>query len=221
MGEALGQRGQGVGQRDRVIPSPDVTPSPKMTASRIEPPRGLEAIVGFLTPPACREVLLGDLQERYRSPLHYISDAWYAIPCVVYSRVRRTADPGILLMDAMLLYVSFIAAAWQLDRQLLFERLGLLRLAIPVVVALMVVMLGDAYARPMERTGKRSSLRPLMQATLAVGIACLAQTAFSAAGFAFALPWWIMISGGAFGVVALSMVGMLFPPNDHRPRGAG
>jgi hypothetical protein len=181
------------------------------------PPRALEAIVEFLTPPACREVVLGDLHERYRSPLHYISDAWYAVPCVVFSRIRRTSDPGILLMDAMLLYVSFIAAAWQLDRELLYGPLGLLRLAIPAGIAVIVLALADAYARP----GKRSALRPLMQAVLGVGLTCLAQTAFAAAGFAFALPWWIMLAGGGFGVVGIAIVGMLFPPSDHRPRGAG
>ncbi len=192
-----------------------------MRPRRIEPaaapPRVLEAIVEFLTPPACREVVLGDLYERYRSPLYYISDAWYAIPCVVYSRIRRTADPGILLMDAMLLCASFIGAAWQIDRDLLYRKSGLLRLAIPVAATLIALMLGDAYARP----EKRSPLRPLMQAVLGIGFACFAQAAFSAAGFGFALPWWIMLLGGGFGVVAISMVGMLFPPNDHRPRGAG
>jgi hypothetical protein len=200
MGEGLGQGLQGVGEGNRVTP-----------------PRLLESIVSFLTPPACREVVLGDLQERYRSPLHYISDAWYAVPCVVHSRIRRTADPGVLLMDAMLLYASFMAAAWQLDRQLLYDPLGLVRLAIPVVAAVIALMLGDAYAKP----GKRSALRPLMQATLGVGFAFFAQATFSAAGFAFALPWWIMILGSGFGVIAISMVGMLFPPNDERPRGAG
>lgn len=208
--------------------------SPKMTPRHIEPagarrtippaappPRLLEAIVEFLTPPACRAVMLGDLHERYRSPLYYISDAWYAIPCVVYSRIRRTADPGVLLMDAMLLYASFIGAAWQLDRELLYQHSGLLRLAIPVAAVLIALMLGEAYARDVERSGKRPALRPLMQATLGVGFACFSQAAFSAAGFAFALPWWIMLSGGAFGVIAISMIGMLFPPNDQRPRGAG
>jgi hypothetical protein len=207
MGEALGERREGVGQGDRMMAE-----APKM-----KPPRLLEAIVEFLTPAECREVVLGDLYERYRSPLYYISDAWYAIPCVVYSRIRRTAYPGGLLMDAMLLYVSFIGAAWQLDRDLLYKHWGLPRLAIPVAAALIALMLSDAYARP----GNKSPLRPLVQAILGIGFACFAQAAFSAAGFAFALPWWIMLLGGGFGVIAIAMVGMLFPPNDHRPRGAG
>ena len=200
-----------MGQGDRVMPG----------AGRIvpagAPPRILEAVAGFLTPPVYREVVLGDLRERYLSPMHYISDAWYTVPCVVYSRIRRTADPGVLLMDSMLLYVSFLAAAWQFDRELIYDRLGLLRLAIPVMATVIALMFGDAYARP----GKRSPLRPLMQATLGVGFACFAQSAFSVARFACALPWWIMIVGGGFGVIAISTVGMLFPPSDDRPRGAG
>jgi len=199
-----------MGQGDRVTPA-------RHPLGRRPPPRTLEAIVGFLTPPACREVVLGDLHERYRSPMHYISDAWYAVACVVYGRIRRTADPGVLLMDAMLLYLSFIAAARQLDRELLYGPLGLLRLAIPAGIAVVILALADAYARP----GKRTPLRPLMQATLGVGLTALAQTAFAAAGFSFALPWWIVLAGGSFGVVGISIVGMLFPPDDHRPRGAG
>jgi hypothetical protein len=180
------------------------------------PSKVLERIVGFLTPPACREVLLGDLYERYRSPMHYISDAWFGVPSVVFSRIRRTADPGVLLMDALLLYVSFIGAAWQLDRNLVFAPFGLTRLAIPAGVAVIGLMLSDAYAHP----GKRSALRPMVHAALGVGMAWFAQAAFAAAGFSFALPWWITIAGGAFGIVGVSMAGMLFPPNDDRPRGA-
>ena len=182
-----------------------------------QPPRLIERIVGILTPPACREVVLGDLYERYRSPLYYISDAWYAIPCVVYSRIRRTADPGVLLMDAMLVYASFIAAAWRFDHELLYGEYGLIKLAIPSLVAVIALMLADAYARP----GKPPKLRPILQAILGIGLVCFTQSAFAAAKFSFALPWWIVITGGAFGIVSLAMIGLLFPKDDHRPRGAG
>jgi hypothetical protein len=30
-----------------------------------------------------------------------------------------------------------------------------------------------------------------------------------------------MLAGFALGVVGVSMIGILFPPNDHTPRGAG
>ncbi|HLW75508.1 MAG TPA: hypothetical protein VKS01_00965 [Bryobacteraceae bacterium] len=181
------------------------------------PPRILERIVGLLTPPASREVVLGDVYQRYRSPLHYISDAWYAVPCVVYSCIRRTADAGVLLMDAMLVYASFLAAAWQLDRQLLYGKYGLVKLAVPSLLAVIALMLSDAYATP----GKRSAFRPLMQGVLGIGLVCFAQSAFAAARFPFALPWWIVAAGGAAGVVSIAAIGMLFPKDDHRPRGAG
>lgn len=181
------------------------------------PPRWLERIVGILTPPACREVVLGDLYERYRSPLRYISDAWYAVPCVVYSRIRRTADAGVLLMDATLVYASFIAAALQFDRDLLYGERGLMKLAIPSLVAVVALMLADAYARP----GKPSTLRPVVRAIFGIGLVCFTQSAFAAAKFSFALPWWIVAAGGAFGIVSIATIGMLFPKDDHRPRGAG
>jgi hypothetical protein len=37
----------------------------------------MEALVGLLTPPACRDHVLGDLHERYSSPAQYLVDA----PC--------------------------------------------------------------------------------------------------------------------------------------------
>lgn len=181
------------------------------------PPRILERIVGILTPPACREVVLGDLHQRYRSPLYYISDAWYAVPCVVYSRIRRTADAGVLLMDAMLVYASFLAAAWQLDRELLYSQYGLLQLAIPSAIAVIAIMLCDAYARP---EGK-SAWRPLLQGVMGIGLVCFAQSAFAAAKFSFALPWWLVAAGGASGLVSIAAIAMLFPKSGNRPRGAG
>jgi hypothetical protein len=171
------------------------------------PPRWLEKIVEILTPPAYREVLLGDLRERYRSVLHYISDAWFAIPWVICSRAKRVCDPGVIVMDAILLYICFWLAAWQLDPSMLYSRFGLLKLAIPVPMALAALMLSDVYARP----GQRSPLRPLMRGTLAAAMAWIS-------GSAFTLPWLTLAAGCGFGVIAIAAVDMVFPPNDPRPR---
>ena len=181
------------------------------------PPKLFEKIVSILTPPARRDEFLGDLYERYRSPLHYISDAWFGVPCVVYSQVRRTANPGVLLLDALLLYLSFFEAAWRMDREFLYTPLAMLKLAIPAAVTVAGLMLTDAYARP----GKRSQLRPFVHAAVGVGMAAFAQAALRAAGLPIALPWWIASAGFALGVVGVSMIGILFPPDDHAPRGAG
>ena len=182
-----------------------------------QPPKTLEKIVAMLTPPARREEFMGDLYERYRSPLHYLSDAWFGVPCVIYSQVRRTANPGVLLLDALLLYLSFFEAAWQMDREFLYTPLAMIKLAIPAAVAVIGLMLADAYARP----GRRSPLRPFVHAVVGIGIAAFAQAALRASGLPIALPWWIAAAGFALGVVGVSMIGMLFPPDDRTPRGQG
>lgn len=171
------------------------------------PPRWLERIVHILTPPAYREALLGDLRERYRSIAHYIADAWYAIPWVIASRAKRVCDPGVLLMDAILLYACFWLAAWQLDRSLLYSQFGLLKLVIPVPMALVALILSDVYARP----GQPSPLRPLLRGTLAAVMAYVS-------GSAFTLPWLMLAAGCGFGIVVIAAVDMVFPPNDPRPR---
>ena len=181
------------------------------------PPKVTEAVVGFLIPPACREYVLGDLHERYTSPQQYIADAVFTVPCVIVSRIRRTTAPPVFLMEAFALYLSFLCAAWKLEGMaFLHEQWGLVRLAIPTVVALVALMLGDAYANP----GKRSPLKPFLEATLGVGFAALSQAALWTAGHELVLPRWIMISGGGVSVLLISTLRVLFPPGDNRPRGA-
>ena len=73
------------------------------------PSKAAEAIVAVFLPPACREEVLGDLHERYRSPRQYGLEALRTVPLVILSRIRRTADPQVILMQAFALYVSFWA----------------------------------------------------------------------------------------------------------------
>ena len=127
------------------------------------PPRLMQVVVGILIPPACREHVLGDLYERYKSPGQYLAEALCTVPLVILSRIRRTTDPQVFLMEAFALYLSFLAATWQSGGMpFLHEKRGFLRLAIPVAVALAALMLGDAYAPPGKRSpGTRaSSTRP-------------------------------------------------------------
>jgi hypothetical protein len=110
------------------------------------PSKTLEAIVGLLLPPACREEVLGDLYERYRGPVQYIFLAMRVVPFVILSRIRRTADARVLLMEALLIYASYLTAAWYADRMLLIEQWGFYRLAVPAVLAVVFVMFEDAWA---------------------------------------------------------------------------
>lgn len=162
------------------------------------PSKAAEAFIAFLIPPACREEVLGDLHERYRSPTHYAFETLATLPLVIYSRARRTSDPQILLMQAFAMYLSFLGTAYVLDRGLLTQEWALLRLAFPATVAVFSLILADAYA-------KRPSIT---QVCFGIGMAILSQVAFSPV----ALPRWVLIYGAVTSLISSSAVRLLFPP---------
>jgi hypothetical protein len=130
----------------------------------------MEALVGLLIPPACREPVLGDLCERYRSPRQYLVDALRTVPLVILSQIRRTASPQRLLLEAFALYLSFLAAAWQLHAlPFLYDQDGFLRLAIPTAAALLALLLADAYANPSNRPPWMPILEPSSRSRLRDG----------------------------------------------------
>ena len=100
------------------------------------PPVLIDAIVRTLIPPACREHVLGDLWERYRSPWQFVLDAAGTIPFVVASQIRRTSTLAGVIIYAFTLLVSLGVGS---------KRTG------PTVAALCGAMLGfvlrDAYKR--------------------------------------------------------------------------
>ena len=181
---------------------------------RTAPPKTVEAVVGFLIPPACREDVLGDLHERYTCTRQYLMDALSTVPLVIASRIRRTTDPQVFLMEALLLYISFLGAAWYRDETLLNGRWGLLRLAVPAATALVALMLEDAYAAP----GKRSPLKLVRGPAFGLAVALLWQAVLAAGSRELALPRWIMFSGGAISLLLVSTLRMLFPPVTDRPQ---
>src|SRR6266404_6104641 len=63
-----------------------------------------ERVVAFFIPPACREEVLGDLHERFLSTPRYVADALSTVPLVIVSRIRRSTDPVLLLMEAIVLF---------------------------------------------------------------------------------------------------------------------
>ena len=135
------------------------------------PSKAAEAIVALLVPPACREEVLGDLHERYISSGQYGLDAVRTIPLVIISRIRRTADPQVLLMQAFALYASFLGAAWLKDRTFLSDQWGLLRLAIPAGMAMLGLDTGgrlcETWAAITVEAGPRSCAGPWISACIA------------------------------------------------------
>ncbi len=184
---------------------------------RSAPPKLIEKIVSLALPPACREEVLGDLYEGCHSSGQYIREALRVIPMVILSRIRRTADLQVLLMQATALYLSFMGVAWYEGKSFLFENSGLLRLAIPAAWVLFCLMVDDAYARP----GKRSMLKQMRGPVLGLAFAYLSQEALSADNQLLALPPRIMFFGSAAGLLLSAGVKFLFPSVIDRPAGAG
>lgn len=181
--------------------------TPKMESG---PPKMMQAVIAILLPPACREEVLGDLHERYRSPGRYRLEAIKTVPLVILSRIRRTTDPGLLFMCACALYLSFVAVAWVSgEMHFLIQNNGYAKLAVPVVTILLSLVLVDAYARP-----ERRIVVGMVAASFVILLEYLGtrQMTFSS---------YLLIVGGNTGVLFVSGLRMLFAPGDNQTRGAG
>ena len=98
------------------------------------PPVLIDAIVRTLIPPACREHVVGDLWERYRSPLRFLLDAARTVPFVIASQIRRTSTVGSVLIQAFLMFVGIGIGS---------RRLG--PTVVSVVSGVLFFVLRDAY----------------------------------------------------------------------------
>jgi len=174
------------------------------------PPKIIETLLGWLTPPACREEVLGDLRERYQSPARYVAEGLHSVACVMYSRIRRTTDSVVALMEAMSLYTSYVLAALAVDRSVLFDPRGFARPAIPAAIALAVVILADAYSNPKRRW----PLKPLFAPILGIAIAF----AWEMPRDAWALPPAVLAWGSGMGALFVSTLRLMFPPITERPQ---
>ena len=170
------------------------------------PSRVVEALVAVLIPPACREEVLGDLHERFVSPWRYALEALRTVPMVIISRILRTADAQMTLIQALVWYFSFVIAIRQSDPSQFEQPWGLLRPAIPAVIAMLAIMMEDAYARP----GSASPLRPARGPAIGTALAILSQ----------ALDFPVLLKGCVIGLVfSLALRCTVRPPRRNGRRG--
>jgi len=169
------------------------------------PSKMAEAIVAIFIPPACREEVLGDLCERYRSPFQYMFDALCTVPLVIVSRMRRTSDPQVILIQAFAMYLSFLGAAWFVDGSLLADRWALIRLAIPAVLAMAGLVTDDAYRNPKKRGFSRAPF-------LGIAVVCILWLDFR-------IPLLVLLYGAGMSLLLSSVVRLLFPPATDQLQG--
>jgi hypothetical protein len=168
----------------------------------------IDKIVGIFIPSACREEVLGDLRERNDGIQLFIYDALRTVPFVIVSRIRRTTDSVVLLMEAFCCYVSFLAVALVMEPSMIATREGLLLLAVPGAIALFVLVVADAYANPR----KKSVLRPVLAVALAFAAVFLVQVIHPL------LPGLMLAVGSGMSMMLLLVLRMLFPPVADRPQ---
>jgi len=166
---------------------------------------GMRALVGLFLPPACREEVLGDLHERNATLARFCIDAIRTVPHVIASRIRRTADPQLLLLHAIALYLCYYAATWFEARALLRETWGLARPAIPALLVLLVLLLEDAYAKPGSRSRLQLTRGPLI--------------AFVGVFLAQSLPPKLVLFGGALGLPLTLVLRLFFSPQSTSRQG--
>jgi hypothetical protein len=178
-------------------------------------PRLLENVLYLLLPPACREHVLGDLQERCTSTRSYLVDALSVLGPVIISRIRRTTDFQVFLMEALTVYLSFTAAAWyQGEQNFLYHYRGFLRLALPTSVVITALLFCNAYSD----LDKRSIGRAILQSAGSLALAALGQALLFHADPGFAVPFRIMLYGSVLSCLLISPLRILFPPTQRRPK---
>lgn len=178
------------------------------------PPRILELGVAFLTPPARREDIVGDLHERYRSPERYIAEALHLLPAVLLSQIRRTTDPRQLAIEAGASCICFLSVAlagnWNTSPELLKQALP------PALTAEVAFAVANAWA------GSRAASVPVAIATFVAACTFLLQAVLAAVAPSMALPYTSFVPGCAASCFALSILRLLSERGQQlRPAEAG
>ena len=166
------------------------------------PPKLIEEIVEKIVPPACRENVVGDWDEKYTSTADYLFRVASDLPFVVASQVRRTFDASLFFSQAAVLYAAFAGASLAVGPRYLYDHSGL-PLAIVIGVVLIALVGRDAYINREELPDYRAR----RDAVFAIGIGLTGELLLSVfGGSGLVLPVWILIGGSA---AALVMVYML------------
>jgi hypothetical protein len=186
----------------------------------VGPPKAALLIARILLPPARREDVLGDMEERFhdadrrRAAVDYVWDVVWTVPLVIVSQILKTADARLVCLEALGMYTSFVGASYLTlgarAVSFLHDGHGLLRLALPTLVIPLALLLADVYRVP----GRRRAMRHVEQVCLALGVAFLSQMVCSEES---STPRWIMVSGSAMGLLLLPLIRMLFAAEDDKP----
>jgi hypothetical protein len=181
------------------------------------PPRLIEAIIERLVPPACRESVLGDWNERYASAPEYVLRALSALPFLVASQVRRTFKPENVVGETIAIYLAFALEFFVRPASLVADQV-LIPILIVICTALLALVIRDAYADPEDR----SAARTIRDACIAIVAVVSVEAILSVSSLStWKLPWSLVFSGGAASIPMLFMVRWLLRPVERNGIAAG
>ncbi|HYE51297.1 MAG TPA: hypothetical protein VEB20_16990 [Azospirillaceae bacterium] len=72
-------------------------------AVEARPPALIGRLLHLLIPPPAREAVMGDLEERYRSPGQFASEGIRAVPYLIASQARRTSSVPVIGLQIFIL----------------------------------------------------------------------------------------------------------------------
>jgi hypothetical protein len=158
----------------------------------------IERLVKRLTPPACREHVLGDLSEQRTTASQYLIEAAGTLPFVIASQVRRTSSLSLLLVRAYVIYLSllFVAAG----ALFLSQSHAQLRLALPVTAGVVALVFADAYAH------SRRPRRGAWDGAIAAGAMLLVEGTAAILFASWLLPSQILLVGCALSALMLAQL---------------
>jgi len=175
------------------------------------PLSGVEDFVASLLPPACREEVLGDLWESCQSPAEYTATALAVIPRVIFSQIRRNTNAWVFLLTACAIVYSFIAGSAELSPDLAHP---LLRLAIPIVPALLCLLICNGFA-PLEERRLHAITFDIVMAMGAAAVTQLILLATLQKSLMVA-GWWPS-EGNVLSWLSVIVLRAIFPPGENLP----
>lgn len=127
------------------------------------PPAPLSGLLRLLIPPPAREAVLGDLEERYRSPIQYASEGIRTMPYLIASRARRTSSVAIVGLQTFVLVACLGVTLPDLAGQ---NVPSWVQGGIPAAAAMLALVLRAVYRG--EETPVQSGLRDAAAAAAAM-----------------------------------------------------
>ena len=168
------------------------------------PPEMISKLVYALVPPANREHVLGDLNERNASTKQYVAEALRALPFLILSRLRRTTHPlGLLLVGCFLYWAVF----WGNQQPSWVAAL------IPTLLTLIVLALRDVYRGAYERWVRAAAI----DVVLAAACVLVSQAILFLAAPGLQLTRMSMLVGFPLGFAILFAMRLQSPTGFYQP----